>query len=308
MNRPVLVTGASGNVGSAVVRSLIAAGIPVRAAGTDTAALERTFPGLEVAHLDFHTPATFGPALHGAGALFLLRPPPISKVGPTLNALVDVAEETGLDHVVFSSVTGADTNPVVPHHRVETHLQASILSWTILRPGFFAQNLADAYRTDIIRDDRIYLPAGRGRAAFIDVRDLGDVAATVFANPGAHRGAGYTLTGSQAIDFEEVAAVLTRELGRPIRYQPANVLAYARHLRRQGLPSPQVLVQTVLHTGLRRGQAQTVDPTLARLLGRPPRTLAQYVHDHRSVWQTPRQQDPEAWFGPGTGRPAGLGR
>ena len=294
VNRPVLVTGASGNVGSAVVRSLIAAGIPVRAAGTDTAALERTFPGIEVAHLDFHTPATFGPALHGVGALFLLRPPPIVRVGPTLNALVDVAEETGLDHVVFSSVTGADTNPVVPHHRVEAHLQASSLSWTILRPGFFAQNLADAYRTDILLDDRIYLPAGRGRAAFIDVRDLGDVAATVFANPAVHRSAGYTLTGSQAVGFEEVAAVLTRELGRPIRYQPASILAYLRHLRGQGLPSPQVLVQTVLHTGLRRGQAQRVDPTLGRLLGRPPRTLQQYVHDHRSTWSTPAPARPPA--------------
>ena len=292
MIRPVLVTGASGNVGGAVVRSLIAAGIPVRAAGTTPAALERMFPGVDVVHLDFHTPSTFGPALHGVGGVFLLRPPRIATVGPTLNALVDVAEQVGVDHVVFSSVTGADTNKVVPHHRVETHLQASGLSWTILRPGFFAQNLADAYRSDIIGDDRIYLPAGRGRAAFIDVRDLGDVAATVFANPGAHRSAGYTLTGSQAVDFEEVAAVLTRELGRPIRYQPAGVLAYMRHLEGQGLPAAQVLVQTILHTGLRRGQAQRVDPTLAALLGHPPRTLAQYVYDHRTTWSTPAPASP----------------
>ncbi len=284
VKRPVLVTGASGNVGGAVVRSLIAAGIPVRAAGTTPAALQRTFPDVDVVHLDFHAPSTFGPALRGVGALFLLRPPRIAAVGPTLNALVDVAGQVGVDQVVFCSVMGADTNRVVPHHRVETHLQATGLSWTILRPGFFAQNLADAYRRDIIGDDRIYLPAGRGRVAFIDVRDLGDVAATVFANPAAHRSAGYTLTGSQAVDFDEVAAVLTRELGRPIRYQPASVLAYLRHLKGQGLPASQVLVQTILHTGLRRGQAQRVDPALARLLGRPPRTLQQYVHDHRTTW------------------------
>ncbi len=287
MNRPVMVTGAGGNVGGAVVRSLIAAGIPVRAAGTNVRALERSFPGVDVAHLDFHTPSTFGPALHGVGGLFLMRPPPIAKVGPTLNALVDVAKQTGVDHVVFSSVTGADTNRVVPHHRVETHLRASGLSWTILRPGFFAQNLADAYRFDIVRDDRIFLPAGQGRAAFIDVRDLGDVVATVFADPAAHRSTGYTLTGSLAVDFQEVAVVLTRELGRPIRYQPANVLTYMRHLKGQGLPAPQVLVQTILHTGLRRGQASRVDPTLAALLGHPPRTLQQYVHDHRTIWSSP---------------------
>lgn len=119
------------------------------------------------------------------------------------------------------------------------------------------------------------------------MRDLGDVTATVFADPGAHRSAGYTLTGPQALDLDEVAAVLTRELGRPIRYQPAHILGYLRHLRGQGMPAVQVLVQTVLHVGLRRGQAQTVDPTLARLLGRRPRTLAQYVHDHRSTWSPP---------------------
>ena len=96
------------------------------------------------------------------------------------------------------------------------------------------------------------------------------------------------------MDFEQAAAVLTSELGRPIRYQPAKILAYVRHLAGQGLPKTQVLVQTVLHTGLRRGQAQTVDPTLARLLRRPPLTLAQYVHDHRSTWSTPLRQSREA--------------
>ncbi|MGV8964903.1 MAG: NmrA family NAD(P)-binding protein [Cellulomonas sp.] len=286
MNGPIVVVGASGNVGGAVLATLLAAGLPVRAAGTNPAALERRYPGVEGVRLDFHDRATFAPALAGAGGLFLLRPPPISRVGPTLNALLDVAEEGGVEHVVFSSVAGADTNRVVPHHRVETHLHRSGLSWTILRPGFFAQNLADAYRTDIIADDRIFVPAGNGRVAFIDVRDIGGVCAVVFADAAAHRGAGYTLTGAQTFTFDEVAAVLTRELDRPIRYQATTVLAYLRHLRRQGLPMPLVLVQTILHTGLRRGQAETVDPTLARLLGHPPRTLAQYVHDHRSTWST----------------------
>ncbi|MEP7034471.1 MAG: NmrA family NAD(P)-binding protein [Actinomycetota bacterium] len=284
MNRPVLVVGASGNVGGAVVRSLLTAGFPVRAAGTDVSAIQRRYPGVQAVRLDFHDPATFAPALEGAGGLFLVRPPAISRVGPTLNALLDVAQHRGVDHVVFSSVTGADTNRVVPHHRVETHLHTSRLSWTILRPGFFAQNLAGAYRTDIAGEDRIFLPAGRGRVAFIDVRDVGEVSAAVFADPGAHRGAGYTLTGGQAVDFDQVAAILTRELGRPIRYEAATVLAYLRHLRGQGLPVPLIMVQTILHTGLRRGQAETVDPTLAGLLGHPPRTLAEYVHDHSPVW------------------------
>ncbi|MCY7402005.1 MAG: NmrA family NAD(P)-binding protein [Nocardioides sp.] len=281
---PVLVVGATGNVGGAVVRSLLARGRSVRAAGSAPAELERLFPGAGAARLDLLDPSTFDPAVEGASALFLLRPPAISSVGPTLNALVDRATLAGVRHVVFSSVSGADTNRVVPHHRVETHLRASPTSWTILRPGFFAQNLADAYRADIVEDGRIYLPAGRGRAAFIDARDIGEVAAVVLADPASHAGAGYTLTGPEALSFDQVAAIVSRQLGRSVSYRPASVLGYARHLYRRAMPLVQVVVQTVLHTGLRWGQAETVDPTLERLLGRPGGTLEQYVHDHRATW------------------------
>ncbi len=281
MTGPVLVVGASGNIGGAVARSLTRAGIPVRAAGTDTDALARQLPDAQTARLDLLDPTTFAPALEGANGLFLVRPPAIAKVGPTLNALLDVAAEQKVGHVVFSSVTGADTNKVVPHHRVETHLAASSVAWTVLRPGFFAQNLTDAYLTDIVRDDRILLPAAHGKAAFIDTRDIGDVAALVFTDPTPHVGAGYVLTGPQALDFDQVAALLSEELGRPIRYEPTSALRYLRHVHGQDRPWIQAIVQTVLHTGLRRGQAETVDPTLERLLGRPGRTLARYIHDHR---------------------------
>jgi uncharacterized protein YbjT (DUF2867 family) len=287
MTAPILVIGATGNVGGAAARALLARGMRVRVAGTDPAGLRGRFTDAEPVRLDFFDPSTFEAAVDGARGLFLLRPPPISRVGPTLNALVDVAARHHVGHVVFASVAGADTNRVVPHHRVEVHLRASGVPWTILRPGFFAQNLADAYRTDITADSRIYLPAGTGRAAFIDARDIGDAAAQIFADPDPHAGHGYTLTGPHALDFAAVAALLTGVLGRPIRYEPATVPGYLRHLLLRGTPVSQALVQTVLHTGLRRGQADQVDPALGQLLGRSPRTLEQYVDEHRHLWRTP---------------------
>ncbi|NCD19839.1 MAG: SDR family NAD(P)-dependent oxidoreductase [Actinobacteria bacterium] len=279
----MVVIGAGGNVGGAVVRSLIAAGIRPRAVGRDPEALARRNPGVECAPLDLADPATFAPAVAHASGLFLIRPPAISRVGP-LNALVDEAIAAGVEHVVFASVAGAQSNPVVPHHRVETHLTSSPVSWTILRPGFFAQNLGDAYRADIVRDRRLYLPAGEGRVAFVDVRDVGDVVARVFADPAAHAGRAHTLTGPEALTFAEVAELLTAELGEPVSYVPATVAGYLRHLGTQDLPPAQRLVQAVLHAGLRSGQAEVVDPTLGELLGRPPRTLAEYVRDHRHLW------------------------
>lgn len=285
MDGPVLVTAATGNVGRAVVSALVRRGLPVRAGGRDPAAA--ALGAVECVRLDLTDPATFGPALDGCGGLFLLRPPAIARVGPTLNALVDQAARRGTGHVVFSSVAGADSNPIVPHHRVETHLQAAPLHHTILRPGFFAQNIGDQYRRDIVDDDRILLPAGDGRVAFIDVRDLGEVAAAIFAEPEPHRGAGYTLTGPEAVTFDTVAELLSEALGRRIRYERAGALGYARHLRGRGLRSAQILVQVVLHVGLRRGDAEEVDPTLERLLGRRPRTVGAYIADHAALWRRP---------------------
>lgn len=180
---PVLVTGATGNTGRAVVDALDKAGIGVRAADPSTLAVWDALGDVEAVRFDFLDPATFRPALAGAGALFLLRPPAIAKVGPTLNVLLDVAADMRIGHVVLSSVSGAESNRIVPHHRVEAHLRASSLDWTIVRPGFFAQNLGDAYRADIAHDDRIYLPAGDAGAAFIDVRDIGDVVAEIMLDP-----------------------------------------------------------------------------------------------------------------------------
>ena len=106
----------------------------------------------------------------------------------------------------------------------------------MLRPGFFAQNLTDAYRLDIRDDDRLFVPAAQGRVAFIDAVDIGEVAATVLADPMAHAGRGYTLTCPQAVTFEEVAQMLTDALGRSIAYTPASALGYMRHLKDRGLP------------------------------------------------------------------------
>lgn len=280
----ILVTGATGNVGAAVVTALRAVGAPVRAAVTDPAAARDRFGDVDTVRLDLTDPDTFATALDGVGRVFLIRPPAIARVGPTINRFVDAAAAEGVDHVVFSSVAGAENNPVVPHHRVETHLFASGLGWTVLRPGFFAQNLGGPYRSDIRDEDRIHVPAGDGRVAFVDVRDLGELAALILVAPDAHVGQAYTITGPVAVTFDEVADLLTTELGRTVRYEPASVLGYLRHLNRQGLPFVQQLVQTVLHTGLRRGDAEDVDPMLERLLGRPPRTLQDYVHDHRGLW------------------------
>jgi uncharacterized protein YbjT (DUF2867 family) len=232
--------------------------------------------------LDFLDPATWPAALEGIEGVFLLRPPAISDVGPTLSAFVDTA--TAVQHVVFLSVAGAEKNAVIPHAKVEAHLRAGSVPWTFLRPGFFAQNLCGAYRLDIREDDRIYVPAGDAAVSWVDTRDLGEAAALAFADPEA-RGAAWTLTGAQTQTFAEVAALLTQHLGRRIRYVPASIPGYLAHLRRRGQPWGAAAVYTVLHTAVRMGAEARIDPTLARRLGRPPRTVEHTIVDHLELWR-----------------------
>jgi nucleoside-diphosphate-sugar epimerase len=159
-------------------------------------------------------------------------------------------------------------------------------AYTFLRPGFFAQNLGEAYRRDILEESRLYVPAGQGLVAFIDAQDIAAVATRVLTGPAAFDRQALLLTGGEAISFTEAASVLTAALGRTIRYEPASIPGYCWHLRRhRGLPWMQIAVQTILHVGLRRGDAERVDPTVERILGRKARTLADYVRDSAAVWR-----------------------
>ncbi|MFN3219427.1 MAG: NmrA family NAD(P)-binding protein [Acidimicrobiales bacterium] len=274
----VLVVGSSGNLGRAVTTAALAAGLDPIA----TVRSETTEPGER--HLDFGAPATFAPAVAGCDAVFLMRPPAISRVGPTLNRFVDVAAAEGVGHIVFASVAGAAENPIVPHHRVEKHLGSAAIPSTILRPGFFAQNIESAYRADIVNEDRIVLPAGDGQPAFIDALDIGEVAAVALADPHAHAGKAYTLTGATAHSFDEVASKLSGLLDRTVRYEPVSPIGYVRRLRSQGMGWSQALVQTVLHTELRRADDERITDDVARLLGRPPTSLDDYLERNREVW------------------------
>lgn len=281
----VLVTGATGHVGREVAQALLASGAKVTAACRDPADVAALVAaGATAVHLDFHDRSGWSAAFAGVRHLFLMRPPAIADVDNNLNPFIDAARAGGVDHVVFLSVAGAGTNRLVPHRKVEDHLRAKGDRYTNLRPGFFAQNLQSAYQEDIARDDRIYVPAGLSPVNWIDVRDVAEVAARILQAPEEHRGQSYTLAGPGSVPWSTVVAALSDALGRPIRYQPASVLGYVRHLHRRGLPRGAIAVQTILHFLLRFGQGATVDPTLERLLGRQGRGIQAYVAEFARLW------------------------
>jgi uncharacterized protein YbjT (DUF2867 family) len=184
-------------------------------------------------------------------------------------------------------VSAAASVPWLPHRRVEQHLEERGLSHTSLRAGFFAQNLLSAYLPDIVESDRLFVPAGHQPVAWVDTRDLGEAAARCLLDPTLDP-EGRPLTGPEAHRFDDVAALLSAHVGRPIRYEPATPSAYALHLSQQGLGCGAVAVQTALHTALRFGVEATPDPTLERLLQRRPRTIVDTIVDHRGAFDPAR--------------------
>lgn len=281
----VAVTGATGNTGVHLVKELLALGAHVVALSAQRHQSRPAFPSeVETRAFDYASATGWAAAVAGCDSLFLLRPPAISNVQETLIPFAQEAIKQGVKHTVFLSVSGADTNRIVPHHKVEVFLK-STESYTILRPGFFAQNLEDAYLKDILEQDRIYVPAGQAKVAFVDLRDVASVAAQALVRPADHHRQGYTLTGPEAVSFAQAAQLLTECLGRQIHYQAASVTGYLWHLHQRRLPWMQAIVQTILHVGLRFGQAEKVDPTLRRLIGREPYSLGQYVRYHAPTWK-----------------------
>jgi uncharacterized protein YbjT (DUF2867 family) len=275
---PILITGASGNIGKHVVSGLKVLGKEFRVSRRQSS------DDPDSIFLDLSAPSSYNKALLGVKSLFLLRPPAISNTSKTLNVLIDKAYNQDVRHIVFVSVSGAETNTFVPHHTVEQKLIKSGSSYTILRPGFFSQNLESAYRKDILNDSCLYLPSGRGKINFIDTRDIAEIAIQALINPEIHSRRAYTLSGTEALTFYEVANLLSEELGRPIRYREASAIGYFFHLLRQGAPLMKAFIQTILHTGIRSGQANIVNSTASELLGRETTSISEYIHENREKW------------------------
>jgi uncharacterized protein YbjT (DUF2867 family) len=280
----ILVTGATGNVGREVVRALNGRNVRVVAAVTDPEQPEPRLPeGTERVRFVFGEEATYAPAFQGIDAVFLLRPPQISDVKHLINPAVDAMRAAGVRAVTFLSVQGAQSNPLVPHHAIEKHLERSGLEYTFLRAAFFMQNLSTTHRDDIRLHDDIMVPAGSGRTAFVDVRDLAAVAALTLTE-GGHAWQAYELTSAEALTYDEVARILSEVLGRTIRYAHPNVLQFWNRMRERRPPVGYVLVMTALYAVAALGKAGHLTDDTRQLLGRDPITFRQFAQEFAEVW------------------------
>jgi len=279
----ILVTGATGQVGSAVIEALRAfEDIVVRAAVRDVAsATEKSSvdANAQPVRFDFLDHASQDAALADCDSLFLLRPPQLTD---DFGDLIARARQRGVTHIVFLSVQGAERNRFVPHHNIEQRLMSSGVPYTLLRPAYFMQNFSSTLHDELVRRHRIFLPAGNARFTLVDVGDIARVAATVLTQPGTqHHGQAYTLTSQTPLNFQHMADELTTGLGTPITYESPSPWRFYRTLRRDGREPGLILVMLLLHMLPRFTGTPPVTNTVADLTGRAPTEFAQFVAAHR---------------------------
>ncbi len=278
MTRTVLVTGATGTVGRHVVDALADREVTVRVGLRDPeSASEKVTNAAEVVEFDFSRPETWGTALTDIEGLFLLRPPTVD----TANVIefAKAAGRVGVAHIAYLSTLGAEKNVLIPHHRIEKAVVTTDASHTLLRASFFMQNLLEVHRADIVEHDEIFVPAGNGETSFVDARDLGEVAATVLAEPG-HENRAYDLTGPEALDYHDVATVFSDVLGRSITYPNPSLLEFGTRMYRRGNSLGFILLMCGIYTTARLGLAGRVTEDSQRILGRPPRDMPAFVDEH----------------------------
>lgn len=280
----ILVTGSTGTVGREVVRALTRRGLAHRAAVREPPAIEPGHAG-EAVRFDFEEASTHAAALDGVDRVFLLRPPALGRASQLQPFLDAVRAARSVRHVVFLSVRGADRSRLLPHHGIEKRVERLGLGWTHLRPNDFMQNFATVHASDIRDRGEIWAPAGKGRASFVDVRDVAEAAAAVLASPDRHAGCAHTLTGPTALDLHEVARLIGKARGRAVRYRDPSIPAFLAHGHRIGRPLVLSLVMSAIYTAQRLGWAEEISGDLGALLGRAPGTFEAFAHDFAAVWR-----------------------
>ncbi|WP_088892849.1 SDR family oxidoreductase [Leptolyngbya ohadii] len=286
----VFITAATGNVGAETIR-LLSQQLPpgTIVAGVRSSDQANPFPsGVEVFAFDFLNPQTFS-FLQNVDKLLLVRPPQLSQPKRDMLPLLQVARSSGVRHVVFLSLLGVQFNPLAPHRKIEQYIRQLGFRYTFLRPSFFMQNLITTHRSDIRDRHQILLPAGQGRTSFIDVRDIAAVAAQVLAVDRSaeqnYLDRAFDLTGSEALTYAEVAAILSKVLETSITYRAASIREFSRHMAAQGYPKDFIRVMIGIYSVARFGLAGKITDDLRQLLGREPISFRQFAEDYQVEWQ-----------------------
>lgn len=283
----ILVTGASGTVGSEVLKQLREAGQPVRAAFRNPQkANDVKARGIDAVAFDFADRNAIANALKGVDKLFLLGATLPDQTQLEIN-VVEEAKKAGVKHIVKLSVFGAPAEEFTIarwHRPVEKAIEASGVTYTFLRPSGFMQNFVN-YSGDTIRSQGAFYGSGKdSRIAVVDVRDIAAVAVKAFTESG-HENKAYELTGPEALTNAEIASKLSAAIGKPVNYVDIPIDALRAGATSSGMPDFYVDALVDLEKYYLAGKAAQLSGNVEKVTGRKPRNFDDFARDYAGAFR-----------------------
>lgn len=269
----IAVTGATGRIGGRVARHLAEVRTPTRLLVRDPSHAP-TLSGAEVAVSRYGDQGAVRSALEGIETVFMVSAGESADRLDQHRTFVDAAVTAGIRHLVYLSFVGAGASAgftlARDHGATEEHIGESGLDWTFLRDNFYAEAFLDFAGSDrVLRG-----PADDGTVAAVAQDDVGTVAAHVLRDPQSHAARVYELTGPEAVDLDQMAAILTTATGEPYLFED-ETLEDARASREPyGAPDWQIEAWISTYTAIADGELEAVSEDIPRLLGRPATPLA----------------------------------
>jgi uncharacterized protein YbjT (DUF2867 family) len=277
----ILIAGASGTVGRAVLAEVARSGDKHRAMYRSKEEAAKAPAGTEAVIADFSDKASLAPALRGVESVYLVCSPIPALVQLEGNA-IEASEVAGVRRIVLNSALGAgDYGKSFPswHRKVEDKLKATKVAHCILRPNSFLQNVLTYYAPTIRTQGAFYGAMGNARTSYLDVRDIAAVAAKALRG-GEHDGKTYELNGPEALNCREVAEKISQHSGTMARYVDIPADAQRKAMLDQGMPEWQVTALLELQEYYTGGKGATVDGVLQGLLGRLPITMDKFLAEY----------------------------
>ena len=280
----ILVTTA-GKVGSETARLLRERDVPVRVLARDPAkATVRALAeaGAEIATGDLGVPASIDEAMSGVSGVVLVSP---AVPAQELNVVVSAAR-AGAGHVVKATSKAPADSPIARRRwqaEIEAALAASGIPHSLLRSNAYMQNVL-ALAPAIATTSTFGSSAGTGRSGLVDARDVAAVAAEIITSPAAHAGKTYWLTGPELVSNYDVAAVLSKLLGRTITYRELTFEQNKDAMIRAGVPEQIAEMNARASSLTAEGDAEWVTQDVPSLLGRPARSFEQFTADYAAAF------------------------
>ena len=286
MSKQILVIGATGRVGSEIVKLLIQNGESVRGATRNPSTVSSRFhKSVDVIEFDYDRPQTFAPALAGVEKVFLTVRPGDNHSDKAAMPLIDVAKKVKVQRIVDITSMGVEQDETFMLRILEKYIEASGIAYTHLRPNWFMQNFdSGPMFADIKATGALHLPAADARISFIDVRDIAAVGFAALTEA-HHAGRAYTLTGKESLSHFQVVEKISRVAGKDISYLPISENVARASLTKGGIPTDLIERWTDFYRKVRQGLCSTISTDIESVLGRSPILFDQYANDYAASWR-----------------------